>query len=257
MANQLKVLADEIAEKKHVAEQDPGFDPLSRRVRLGKIQKAKEEVKELIEQYREEIRLNAAFILVTGSNAEKFNSVAVKDFNCFSVDANDFYDKICENIDKKLYTGYTSSPNHFNLVGARLEEVANEIGVKGYPPLLFEARYKKVINGKEELVKLVKRAFNDKVGAEMISMYAINEIVNQAAKVKFGSKIVPIILLCKDESLISDFKRDFPLLISKGTFVVGAGDVNEETSKLALTTVKSGTKKQVEESLSLIRQKLK
>ena len=124
MTSPLSELVKNIEKKKTLAAREPGFDPITRRIRLGKINRAKEDLSELLFEYKVLLRSRAAFILLTGSNADKFNSVATEDFGCFSVNADDFYKDITARVNQRMYTNYTTSPNLFDQVSSEFEDMA-------------------------------------------------------------------------------------------------------------------------------------
>ena len=103
--NELKELVKTIEKTKTLAESDAGHDVQTRRIRLGKINRAKEDLKELYESYKNELKSRAAIILLTGSKSQKFNEIATSDdFGCFSVNGEEFYNEITSRINSRLFT---------------------------------------------------------------------------------------------------------------------------------------------------------
>lgn len=252
----LKDLVKTIEKTKTLAESDAGYDVQTRRIRLGKINRAKEDLKGLYEEYRNELKSRSAIILLTGSKSKKFNDIATsEEFGCFSVDGDEFYNEITSRINSRLFTDEMASPSLFNLINDKFEEVAVDLGIVSYPMMRFESKYKKILKDKKDLIDLTKKAFNDKVGGEVVGLYALNKVVPKAAAEGFAGKIVPVLLHCEDESLALSLEQDLKKMFSN-VFIVTAGEVSEEVSLRALTSADTASKKSVGESLLKIKESL-
>jgi hypothetical protein len=254
MSNRLEEIINDVEKKEAIAAKVPEENPTTYRVVKGKIDRAKEDLKQLFLDYRDEVRHRSAFIIVTGNSVDKFSSIAQEEFGCFVQNADEFYHDITSKVDKRLYTNYTASPNVFDIVAAGFEERALEVGIVGYMGLLFESKYKKVLNGKDDLVNLIKRAFNEKVGAEAVAFDAIDKVAKNGLKDKFTGKNVPIVLFTEDEKLALELKKDLPR-VSNNVFLIAAGKNELDVTPFA----KLGriTNKNVEETLVNIRGNLK
>ena len=85
--DELELLVEEIEKKNLVAEAKPEQTSITYRVKLGKMKRAQEDLKDLYLDYRTMIQNRAAFIVVTGSSAERFTSLAIDEFGCFAANA--------------------------------------------------------------------------------------------------------------------------------------------------------------------------
>ncbi len=250
-----KEIIEEIEEKKEIAGRDAGTDPKSRVVRLGKIKRAKEDLKELYLEYRQHIQSKAAFIICTGSTCAKFDSIAEGVWGCFSVDPEEFYEDITCEVDKRHYTNQISSRALFDLVGSAIEEKAHQVGIIGYPALIFENKYKKLLHNKEEMLAVVKQAFNDKVGAEVVGLDAIEKVARKAVNEGFIGKTAPIVLIAKDEKLAKSLHKDLKK-ISRNVFIISSGKVSEEIKTISLDYLKTLNDDKVKDSLVKIKENL-
>ena len=198
----LKELATEIKKQQKIAESDPGTDIATRRMRLGKINQAKEKLEGLNLEYRKMIMSSAIFIIATGKDAKKFASVAEKTGGCYSVNGEEFYKDLIEGVPETLYVNKTATGNLLEFISNNLEEKARSLNIVSYPGLAMELKYKKMLTGKEDLLALTKTVINEKVGAEMVGLDAINKVANKVLKSKGAGKKVPIVVQINDESFV-------------------------------------------------------
>lgn len=253
----LKDLMLEIIQTKEIADKKPSVDdPNVRRAMLGKIKRAKENLEDLTDQYRNLVKFNCAFILTCGSQRDKFAKLSREEFSCFPSDSFDFYNELIENINSRMYVETTGSPSLFNLIGSNLEVIAKKMGVIGYPPLLFEQKFKKRLKDKQDLLNVTIQAINDKIGAEMVGHYCIKKSTDMAVKSQFTGNIVPIVITIKDSELTKEFVRTFKT-ITKNVFVVTTGSKpNKELKTNSISHLQSVNKDGVEKTLTKIRENL-
>jgi hypothetical protein len=221
----LKVLVKEVKALKVLASQDPGAHPQTHAVKLGKIRRAKEDLKERFNSYKNEVSRRIVFILVSGPGAEAFRDIATnEDFGCFSADPEGIYKDVVKNINPRLYENHPFSPDVLNTVSNYFQDVADEIGLMSYPMMVFKNSYAKTIKSKDDLIQSVKRAVNEDVGSEVVGHYIIQKVTEQALSENFAGKIVPVVVYSADEDLISDLNKNlrrisrnvFPLDIPEG-----------------------------------------
>jgi len=260
MSNSLESLVKTISEKKaligskkEVMELD---NPHVVRTRLGHINRAQEDLKDLYREYRSELQSRAAFILVIGSKAGEFAAEAETGFGCFSLDADTFYKDILEQVPAQLYTNRASTPGLFDHFAARFESRALDIEIIGYQPLFFDTKYNKMLTGKEDALALIKEAFNDRVGSEVVGLDAIDRVASRAVNENFSGSTVPIVLFSQDESLIGDLSKNLTKLTGN-VFVVTAGTkVNKNLKDKSVFSMKTVTTENVEKSLMKIKENL-
>jgi len=247
---------EQIKKTKAVAEQDPGTDVNTRRVRLGKISQAKEQLKSLYMDYRKEIMANALFMIASGPEGEKFAKSATKYFDCFSFQADDFYSSILEKVPSRIYMNKNASREFFEHLAARFEDRAVEVDITSYQPLYFEAKYKRLIASEEAALDMTKRAINEKVGSEVVGLDAIEKVSIQSVNQDYAGKVVPIVLYTEDETLTQELIGGLAR-ITKNLFLITAGKTeNESLTNKSINSITKVTKKSVEETLVRIKKNM-
>lgn len=251
----IEQLTETIVKTKALAESKPGNNPLTYTTKLGHIKRAKEDLKELYMEYRAFIKDSAIFILVTGGQTSQFVNIAKNDFECFEVNGEEFYEEITKDINERMYTDTASGPGLFDLISSAFEDIAMDMGIMGYRPLLFESKFKKKLNGKKDLLEVTQKAFNDKVGSEVVGVYAIDRVATQAVNEGFTGRLIPIILHTKNETLIKDFSRDFRQIFGN-VFIVSAGKVTKNIKDNSLLSLKTITVEKVKEALTKVKENI-
>jgi len=257
MAN-LKQLMEQIITKKVIANKryQDEIHPHIRGALKSQAVRAKEDLKQLTFDYRNAVRSNCAFILVNGASADKFAEISSSEFQCFSIDGNKLYNLLLENIDPRLYVGRPTGSSLFDIVSSNFEGIASDIGIVGFPPLTFTQKYKKNIKDKEDLLDLVTRAFNEKIGAEASAFYAIDQASKNAIDNDFTGVVLPICIHSTSEELIKEFATSFRA-ITKNVFIVTTGTKpSKEIKDMAVANIKSINNEEVEKTLVSIKEKL-
>ena len=245
--NDKKDLANKVIDTTH---------PYKRIQITGQKKRAKEDLEELFMKYRQEIKSRASFMIVTGSQSNKFTEVSCNDFGCLNVDPMAFYNLITEDIDKRLYTNTVMNRNIFDLAMNKFEDIASRLGIIGFPPMYFETKYKKKINNKEDMVNIIAQAFNDKVGSEVIGLFAIDKVSDILVNEGYDQEIVPpIIVNTKNEEMALDFQQNFKTITNK-VFLVSAGKVNEDTKNHSFATASNTKKESIEKTLTKVKKNL-
>ena len=257
----LKSLVETIEKKKALANSEPGEDPRNFAAKKGKIQRAKLDLEQLYMDYRKEVQDRALFIIVSGTQAEKFAKIAEEEFYCYQMDSDSFYEDLVSEVHERLYTNQPASPALFDILGGTFERRALGIGIIGYPALIFESKYKKMLKGKEDLLALAKKAFNEKVGPEILGLDAIEKIsqiaINSEDEDKKVLRKFPIVMVTKDESLVKDLAKGLKF-ISNSVFIITAGTVKDkEVKNNSIANLKSATKGAVEKGLVKINENSK
>jgi len=244
MSKSFDALLKEIEKNKEIASMSlDNPDPRTYTTKLGHVKRAKENLKELFLQYRKEVSNRAVFILTKGANSDSFVNIATgDDFGCFSVNAEALYEEIASKISSRYYEDQPSSPALFDLLMSSFNDICDEIGIIGYPAVLFDAKYKRRLKTKDDLVNLIKDAFNDKVGSDLVGLYAIDKVARKALEKGYDGKTIPIIITTKDKELVNDLDKTLK---------------NLTKSVFKISTSKEQTQETVEESLLKIRENLK
>ena len=245
----LKDLAKELKKQQAIADTVPDTEePNRRRMQLGNIMQAKEKIAGLQLEYKKQILSSAIFILATGSEAKKFASIAEKSFECFSVNSDDFYKELIENVPKELYMGKTSSGNLLESIGNNLEEKARSLSIVSYPGLVMESKYKKMLKDENDLLALTKTVINDKVGGEIVGIDAASRISAKLLKAKKVGKKIPIVIRV-DEAAVEEIAKGLKRSITRKTFIIATGDSSEKTQSIAFDNLAEVTEESVEKSL--------
>jgi len=224
-----------------ISNQLAGADPRTFSVKEGKIKRAKQDLSDMYDLYRQIVYQKSIVILSLGEQADSFNKIAVEDFGCYDVDGLGIFREIADKIDKVYYTEHVATSHLFQLVSDHFEDIASEIGIVSYPQLIFNKKYSKRLNSKEDMVDLIARAFFENIGAEVVGHYAITKASKRAFDDDFTGKVVPIVLSVKDD-LAKDLLKSLES-IGMRVFVV--------------TSDKQADKEEVGKKLVSIKKKLK
>lgn len=241
--SKLESLIEEIKKNKKLANKKiEEVNPQVYTTQLGKIKRAKENLKSLFIEYRKEVGLNSVFILAKGKASSSFLEIATSDdYGCFGVSADDVYEDIASKVDPRYYDDQTSSPAVFDILMSSFNDICDDVGIIGYPAVLFESKYKKRLKSKQDLINLTKEAFNDKVGSELVGLYAINKVSEEAVNKDYDGKSIPIIIHSKDNKLLDALSSTLK---------------NVSRNVFKISTTKKYTTKSVEEELLKLRNKI-
>lgn len=187
-----------------------------------------EKLKLLQDQYRHELLSSSMFIVVTGSERDSFTAIAKNEFGIFTAEADAFYTDLANRIPPVLYEGKESSSNLFDVVGRHLEDKMLDLGIVGYPQLIFKQQYRRQLTSRNDLIALLKQSINEQVGAEVMGVQAIKMILDVAVERSHQSRTTPIALTVSDENvdtIVSGLRR-----LTKQVFVVSAGQLSMKTT---------------------------
>lgn len=255
----LSKVLEEIKKVKPHADEDCEVGPIETlNGRRGRKRAAIEQLKTLKRQYTDELRRSAAFILVTGSARDSFTNIATQEFKCFSADPEAIYKELANRISPALYQGRDTVGDLFDVLGRHLEDKAGEIGIVGYPQLIFKQQYRRNISNKEEFAELVKQALNEQVGGEIVGINAVHTLTNEAIERNHSARVTPIILSSSDEKLVVDLSSSLERLTSR-VFVVTAGKSSKaiKASVPGVISIKEPTNESVEQALTTISETIK
>lgn len=257
MSSNLKELGENIKKAQAIAISDPGTDVNVRRMRLGNIMQAKEQLKLLGQEYRKALISRVTFIIVTGSLSNKFAELAEAEFSCFAVNVDDFYLEATAKIPPVLYQNVSSSQNLFEHIAAAIEEKAHNMDIVSYPALVFESKFKKMLKSKEEMIALAKAAINDKIGAEIVGLDALSKITQRVIDSGLSGKTIPVILHTEDSTIVEELAKGLRRSLSRNTFVISTGPkVDQKIKDISLNSIKTISSESVEKSLMKIKENL-
>jgi len=241
-------------------------NPSTYGARLGIKRAATEAVKRLTIDYRNELLTSAVFIVTTGKDRDQFNELASSDvFGCFSSDPTSLFKELTSKIDTKLY-GRESTRALFGMVANALWDKAIDLDIAQYDPLSFNEKYNRGVANVEELTDLVKSAFLDQVGSEMVGINAVHSIAQNAIDKKHTGSTTPVILSTSEEKFALDLYQNLKRhRLPDGTYrglsdkvflvVAGKGSTNLKGAKDSIL-VKNVSEETVGEALATVRNKL-
>ncbi len=215
----------------------------------GQINAAKENLEKLYFDYKEEVKKNSIFILVTGSESDHFADIAQEKFKCFKFDAKTFYKDILKEINPYLYQDKKINSSIFEVIGNVLEDKMKSFDVASYPQLMFDAKYSRVVRNKDEMLDVMADAINDIVGGEIVGLDALERVSKDGIEKKYKSRIVPILLYSADERFVSNLSKDLTKINSK-VAVLTAGNV--ETDVTSFVTLEAIDEENVGNALKKI-----
>jgi len=210
--------------------------------RIGHKKRAKQNLEDLFLEYRNHVRDNAVFILNTGKEHGSFTKVATEEFGCFAVNADEVYEFLADQIDSRNYLNKSATPGLFDMLMSVFNNVCNDIGIIGYPMVLFESKFKRNLKSKEDFVSLIKESFNSKIGSELVGLYAIDKVARKAISEGYSGTTIPVILFTDDKDLVENMNSSLR-------------NINPNVFKVAMT--KKATSESVEKNLVKIREGLK
>lgn len=245
---------EEIKVLKPIADEDISSGPRETYGgREGRKRNAVSRLKDLKEQYINELRLSSVFILVSGSEKENFAQLAKNEFKCFTADPEGFYKDLANRLPPELYAQKTPPSNLFDIMGRHLEDKATEMQIVGYPQLIFHSKYQRACNGKEDFVNLIKEAINDQVGSEITGLHVVRSLADEAIAANHGARLTPIVLTTNDEKLALDLKSTLGRIGSRAFLVAAGKGAKTVKSTEGAFTVKEATNESVENVLTNIR----
>lgn len=221
--------------------------------RRGRKVQSIEQMKNYRRSYRLELLESAAFIVVTGSAAKEFATVATEKFGCFSANPLAFYEDLANRIPPTLYQGKESMVNLFDIIGRHLYDKAMELDLNEYNLLTFRQEHYVSVKSKEDLVKLLQSAINAQVGSEIVGIQAVTSLVDKAIETNHAKKVTPIVLTADNEKLALDLENDLRKLKTRGVYLVVAGKGTKTLRAVqGVISVKEPNETNVENALNQI-----
>src|SRR5271170_5926701 len=217
----LHKILNEMEQNRPNAEMDVTLgNPSTERGRSGLKRAATETIKRLKLDYRNKLSESTVFIVVTGTGREQFTELASSDsFGCFAVDPEDFFKDLANRISppsvKPSLFGRENPKNLFNVAQNVLRDRANELDIDSYPALYFNDKYNANVATTGDFVPLLRSAFVDQVGLEMVGLSAIHSIVDKAIQKKHTASVTPIVFSTSDEKYALDLKNNLKKHVQK------------------------------------------
>lgn len=251
----VKIL-EEIKKVEPLAKEDvetPPYETLT--ARRGRKNQALESMSRLKQAYANELRSTAAFILVVGDKRDEFVAAATK-HKCFTADPEQFFSNLIDRIPAALYLGKESIVNTFDILGRHIEDMAGDLGIVGYPQLIFRQEYQRQVNNRSEFLSLVKQAVVNQIGGELVGIQAVRSLIDGAIEKRYAAKFAPILLPTADERFAMVVSNDLERISSR-VFLVKAGATSEDFKDGDALTVEEPTDESVKGALKSISNSLK
>ena len=169
--------------------------------RIGLKKRAQQNLEDLFLDYRNHVTSNSVFILPKGKQSDKFVELATEEFSCFDISGDELYNIIADGVDKRYYDNQVSSPALFDIFMGVFNDICNTIGIVGYPVVLFDSKYSRRLTSREDLVNLIKEAFNGTVGSELAGIYAVDKVARKAIEKGYSGTTIPIVIHTEDKAL--------------------------------------------------------
>lgn len=251
----LQQTIDEIKRNQIYANEDVESGPRETLAgRRGRKNNAVEKIKQLRRSYRLGLLDSAAFVIVTGSMAKEFESVVTQNFRAFSANPTEFYEDLANRIPASLYQGRESMVNLFDIVGRHLYDKAMELDLTAYNELIFKQEHYVSVKNKGDLTKLLEKAINAQMGAEIVGIQAIASVLDKAIEKNHAKTITPIILVTDDDKLAITLDVNLRRLKTRGgVHLVISGKGNKELRSVpGVITVKDPSEENIKECLEKI-----
>lgn len=224
-----------------ISSQPSGTDPRTRSVRDGKIKKAKQDLADMYDSYRQNVYTKSIAILSLGEFSESFNEVAEKDFGCYRVNGMGIFQEIADKIDKAHYENIAATSNLFEIVSNLFEETASDLGIASYPMMVFNKKYAKRLTDKQSLVNLIADVFFATIGPEVVGHYAVTKASKMAFEDDFTGKVVPIVVSIR-EDLVKDLQKSLEEIGMKVFVVLSDKQADKEEVGKKLVSIKKKLK---------------
>jgi hypothetical protein len=248
----LEQILDEINKQKKVAEIDLSeVSPRAYPYKKGQVDSAKNKLEGLYIDYKNELLNRAVFILVTGNKSKEFANIAQKEYKCFSMAGETLAEEVVQEINPELYKGKTINASIFDVIDSVLEKKMKSLDVLSYNSLMFNVKYQKVVNTKDEMISVTKDAINDIVGGEVVALDALERAAKEAVNKNYKSKIVPILIYSEDFNLIKTLSRDI-IKINPRIVRVLAGETTEKQDLNTIANLENIDSEGVGEALKKI-----
>lgn len=218
---------------------------------MGVIRRAQIDLEQNRANYINESRESSVLVIVNGSEAESFANLSREEFGCFVVNAEDLYKEVASSVND-AYLGQGSSQTIINIMQAKLETLAYDIGVQAMPYMIQKQEDMIEIKTRKDIENLAKKMINEQIGVEVNSLYLARKASELAYDSDFKGKTLPIVVVTEDTNLATQLLNNSQRVISS-SFLVTAGESNLE-SNLKLKEVDA---KKVEKVLLAIKKNAK
>jgi hypothetical protein len=234
----LNKIVEDIKKNKVLAEEqiDEDSDPRTLRGRLGRKNSAKEKLKLLYRDYKKTLVNKMAMLLVTGNKAEEFCEIAQAEGNMFLALADNLYEDISSRIPEPVIKRGMKTAAIIDILGRHLEDKATELDIASYPAIVYKSKYDKKVENSKDMLELTKILVNSEVGSELVGYDVLEQVSRQAVNDMFDGKILPVVVLLKDDSIVNDVIEGLKKIGVVSAVLAGEGNAPKNSSKVSDVT---------------------
>lgn len=223
---------------------------------LGRKRSAQLRLPELKRKYRNELRGRILPVIVAGSGASEFLSLASEKVGAITVDGEALYKELLKRMPSQASSGKMTTKVIVDILSSHFMDIANESEVISYPSITHNNRQSFAVKNKNDLEKLIKQVVNSKVGSEFTMVYNLVGISERAIEMEFSSKTLPVLVGVEDESLVDEIVKSYQNFLG-AAFLLTAGELKSNMSEKALASVDSVTEESVSSALKKVKTALK
>jgi hypothetical protein len=234
----LNKIVEDIKKNKVLAEEqiDEDSDPRTLKGRIGRKNSAKEKLKLLYRDYKKTLVNKMAMLLVTGSKAEEFCEIAQAEGNMFLALADNLYEDISSRIPEPVIKRGMKTAAIIDILGRHLEDKATELDIASYPAIVYKSKYDKKVENSKDMLELTKILVNSEVGSELVGYDVLEQVSRQAVNDMFDGKILPVVVLLKDDSIVNDVIEGLKKIGVVSAVLAGEGNAPKNSSKVSDVT---------------------
>lgn len=234
----LNKIVEDIKKNKTLAEEQIGedSDPRTLKGRLGRKNSAKERLKSLYREYKKTLVNKMAMLLVTGSKAEEFCEIAQSEGNMFLALADNLYEDISTRIPEPVIKRGMKTAAILDILSRHLEDKATELDIASYPAIVYKTKYEKRVENSADMLELTKTIINNEVGPELVGFDVLEQVSRQAVNDMFDGKILPVVVLLKDDSIVDEVVEGLKKIGAVSTVLAGEGKAPKNSSKVSDVT---------------------
>ena len=252
----MKEIVEKIVKLRKHAAIEPSLKPVTTRHGWeGKKRQAQALLPDVEIKYKQQISGRIMGVLAVGKNAEEFAEVTSKEYNLYTVNIDNLFERFTKIVERTLKLGSVFTSEQVLYVNMELENIAREMSLTEIPRALMDRKLAKAVNTREEIKSTIKRLIRNTFGKDLEISYLLYEIGEAALKDLTTSKLVPTVIYGIDDELLDSLLGNANLF-RKGSFLVDTEN-KEKKRKDVFYTIGKINKKSVGQALEKIKEQLK
>lgn len=156
---------------------------------------AEAKLKTLRGEYRDQVAPRVATIFLIGpeESQKKFAELSEAEGGTLTVDAAAIYTKMATDLEPTIGAQRQFGGTQVNHLIRSMEEIATVAGAEYLPtPRLLEVS---IVKTPEDTVTMVKHLIRTQIGDDLNRLWLESRIVSEALRLKYGEKVVPVVVL--------------------------------------------------------------